>query len=61
MIAAVPERLAIRIKDVLGLVLKEAPVVLPAIGIDLIWHERRHLDPMLEWVRRGVLRDKLAG
>jgi DNA-binding transcriptional LysR family regulator len=56
MIATVPERLATRLRESLGLVVREAPLALPPIGIDLIWHERRHHDPMLEWVRRNIER-----
>lgn len=54
MIATVPERLAKRFCEALQLVVREVPLVLPPIGIDLIWHERRHHDPMLEWVRRCI-------
>jgi DNA-binding transcriptional LysR family regulator len=54
MITTVPERLAIRMQGSLGLVLREVPLALPPIGIDLIWHERRHHDPMLAWVRRTI-------
>lgn len=54
MIVTVPERLAARTQDSLGLTLREVPLALPAISIDLIWHERRHHDPMLEWIRRAV-------
>jgi DNA-binding transcriptional LysR family regulator len=41
-------------QEPLGLVVREAPLTLPAISIDLIWHERRHHDPMLEWIRRTL-------
>lgn len=52
MVATVPERLAVRMRDSLGLVVREVPFALPPIGIDLIWHESRHQDPMLDWIRR---------
>jgi len=51
MMVTVPERLATRMQGALGLVVREVPLALPPIGIDLIWHERRHHDPMLEWIR----------
>jgi DNA-binding transcriptional LysR family regulator len=54
MVATVPERLATRMQDSLGLAVREVPFMLPPIGIDLIWHERRHQDPMLEWIRRTL-------
>ena len=54
MIATVPERFALRMQGSLGLVIREVPLVLARIGLDLILHERRHHDPMLAWVRRTV-------
>jgi len=54
MITTVPERLATQLRESLRLTLREPPLALPPIGIDLIWHERRHHDPMLEWVRRSI-------
>lgn len=54
MIVTVPEKLATRMQASLDLVVREVPFALPPIGIDLIWHERRHQDPMLEWIRRTL-------
>jgi DNA-binding transcriptional LysR family regulator len=53
LIATVPKRLAAKMRVPLGLVLREPPVSLPAIEIDLIWHEGRQRDPMLSWLRAG--------
>jgi DNA-binding transcriptional LysR family regulator len=55
MIATVPERLAQRMQAGLGLALHEAPLPLPPISVALIWHEARHHDPLLKWLRRVML------
>jgi DNA-binding transcriptional LysR family regulator len=51
MLVTVPERLATRLQAFFDLALRPPPVALPEIHIDLIWHEGRRQDPMLEWVR----------
>ncbi|MFL5304542.1 MAG: LysR family transcriptional regulator [Polyangia bacterium] len=54
MLVTVPERMALRLREPLRLVLRDAPVALPAIEIDLIWHEGTHRDPFLTWVRSVI-------
>ena len=54
MVTTVPERLALRLADSLKLVVRDLPFDLPAIRIELIWHESRRRDPVLAWVRQAV-------
>jgi DNA-binding transcriptional LysR family regulator len=51
MLTTVPERIALRLQEPLGLALRNSPLTLPPIDIHWIWHQRRHRDPLLEWVR----------
>jgi len=51
LVATLPERVARSVEDRFGLSLARPPLQLPAITIDLIWHERRHRDPLLRWAR----------
>ena len=51
LIATVPERLALRMRQPLGLALRVPPIMLPKITVDLIWHEARQHDSLATWVR----------
>jgi DNA-binding transcriptional LysR family regulator len=55
MISTVPRRLALDVQQRFKLVLRKPPLELPAIGIELIWHERRQRDPLLAWVRSQLV------
>ena len=50
LVATLPERLAQSVRQRFGLALYPPPIKLPPITIDLIWHERRHRDPLLAWL-----------
>jgi len=47
----VPEQLARRWQHAFRLVLRPPPLALPEIEISLIWHERRHKEPLVAWAR----------
>jgi DNA-binding transcriptional LysR family regulator len=52
LLATIPHRLALSVRDRFDLVVRDPPIELPPIRVDLVWHERRHRDPLLAWVRR---------
>lgn len=51
-IATIPRTLAESFRRTLGFRLFAPPVPLPTFEIKLYWHERSHLDPGNEWLRR---------
>jgi DNA-binding transcriptional LysR family regulator len=56
MIAVVPQRMARRYGQALGLQILPLPVDVPALIFSMIWHERTHREPLYQWLRELVLR-----
>jgi DNA-binding transcriptional LysR family regulator len=52
--ATVPARLAAALAEGWGLAVLPLPIDAPAIGLDLVWHERAHDDPGNVWLRREL-------
>lgn len=59
-ICTLPERIARRVAPPLGLVVRDPPLALPGFAIHQSWHERRHADPALRWLRRLVAEEAAA-
>jgi DNA-binding transcriptional LysR family regulator len=55
MIAVVPERMARRYGQSLGLQILPLPVEVPPLIFSMIWHERTHREPLYQWLRDLVL------
>ncbi|MBL9105329.1 MAG: LysR family transcriptional regulator [Myxococcales bacterium] len=55
LIITLAERLARAFAGRLPLALHEPPLALPRFTMQLYWHERRHLDPAHQWLRRQIL------
>jgi DNA-binding transcriptional LysR family regulator len=55
LIATVPEKVALRFKDMLNIQVLPAPVIIPTLRLTMLWHERAHSDPAHEWLR-GMIR-----
>lgn len=51
LIATLPERVAMSVQERFGLELTTPPLKLPPIAVEVIWHERRHRDPLHLWAR----------
>jgi DNA-binding transcriptional LysR family regulator len=55
LVAAAPERLARIYARWLPLRLRVLPVSFPEFEFGMVWHQRRHGDPGLEWLRSQIL------
>lgn len=53
-VAVLPEPIARRFKDMLGLTILPPPLPLAEPRILMIWHERSHRDQQHSWVRRQI-------
>lgn len=56
LIATIPEKVALRFKDMLNIQVLPAPVAIPILRLTMLWHERAHSDPAHEWLR-GLVRN----
>jgi DNA-binding transcriptional LysR family regulator len=55
LIAVVPQRMARRYGQALGLQILPLPVEVPPLSFSMIWHERTHREPLYQWLRELVL------
>jgi DNA-binding transcriptional LysR family regulator len=55
LIAAIPERLAIKFREQLKLQVLPLPLNLPPFRLTLLWHERFHNDQAHQWLRGLIL------
>ncbi len=53
-IVTLAARVAHRLAEPLGLVLRPPPLALPGFEMAMVWHERTHRDPAARWVRERV-------
>lgn len=54
-IVTLAARVARRIAEPLGLVLRPPPLALPGFTMAMVWHERTHRDPAARFVRQRVM------
>src|SRR3990167_9135669 len=54
LVATVPERLALKLVEPFGLVLRTHPVKLPDAPISVFWHAKVHREPVNQWLRSMV-------
>ncbi len=60
LVATVPERLALKLKEPFGLTLRTHPVKLPEAPINVFWHAKVHREPANQWLR-GVVFELFGG
>jgi len=54
LVATVPERLALKLVEPFGLVVRTHPVKLPDAPISVFWHAKVHREPVNQWLRGMV-------
>ncbi|MDP2310872.1 MAG: LysR family transcriptional regulator [Pseudomonadota bacterium] len=54
-IVTLAARVARRLAEPLGLILRPPPLALPGFTMAMVWHERTHRDPAARWVRERVM------
>lgn len=54
LIATVPRRLALRLRDTLKFQVLPLPVAMPPLRLSMLWHERMDADPAHAWFRKVV-------
>jgi len=52
LIATVPRRLALRLRDTLKFQVLPLPVAMPPLRLSMLWHERMDADPAHVWLRK---------